>query len=230
MLAKQMWLHVYLNKLDSAKIEPPDNYRLINHIRKIKMNAFDLLMNNSRQPVSDDNDITASGYVIIKKRPPPESQYYLLQFDGLSAPNPGTSTSAAVIFSPDREPLREVAHFITHATNNEAEYGGVILGLETAIKMNIKNLLIEGDSQLVIYQLEGRWKGKDPRMVSLSNIAKGLIASFDNVGIRYVPRKQNKYADKLTNDALELRAGFDRVPSRPSTMHSQLPQETTATH
>jgi ribonuclease HI len=176
------------------------------------MNAFDLLMNNSR-PVADmvTADPALTGYSIIKTTPPPESEYYLLQFDGLSAPNPGMSTSAAVIFSPDRQPIREVAHFITHATNNEAEYGGVILGLETAIKMGIKNILIEGDSQLVIYQIEGRWKGKEPRMVALSNIAKSLLASFRNVGVRYVPRTENKYADRLTNEAREKRSGFDRV-------------------
>ena len=168
-------------------------------------------MNNSPIQKEDVVSDTLSKYSMVKNTPPPESEYYLMQFDGLSAPNPGLSTSAAVIFSPDGTPIREVAHFIIHATNNEAEYGGVILGLETAIKMGIKNILIEGDSQLVIYQIEGRWKGKEPRMIALSNIAKSLLASFRNVGVRHVPRANNKYADKLTNEACQKRAGFDRV-------------------
>jgi ribonuclease HI len=176
------------------------------------MNAFDLLMKKNETPASAEST-TPSGFQLIKRGSPPEDNYYLLQFDGLSVPNPGTSTSGAVIFSPgsNRKVVAEKAHFITHATNNEAEYGGLILGLELAKQLKIENLLIEGDSQLIIYQTEGRWKAKDLRMAKLQEITQELLKSFNFVGIRHVRREFNVHADALTNECLKRRESFERI-------------------
>jgi ribonuclease HI len=175
------------------------------------MNAFDLLMKQG-EPATVEETTTPSGYKLIKRGSPPEDHYYLLQFDGLSVPNPGISTSGAVIYSPGstRKVLAEKAHFIKYATNNEAEYGGLILGLEMARDMKIENLLIEGDSQLIIYQTEGRWKAKDLRMAKLQEIVQGLLKSFNFVATRHVRREFNKEADALTNECLKKQESFQR--------------------
>jgi ribonuclease HI len=176
------------------------------------MNAFDLLMKqNESVPVAETNT-TPSGFQLIKRGSPPEDNYYLLQFDGLSVPNPGVSTSGAVIYSPGstRKVVAERAHYIKHATNNEAEYGGLILGLELAKQLKAENLLIEGDSQLVIYQTEGRWKAKDLRMAKLQEIVQELLKSFNFVGVRHVRRENNTHADALTNECLKRRESFER--------------------
>ena len=176
------------------------------------MNAFDVLMKKNETVETPDTNTTPSGFQLIKRGNPPEDNYYLMQFDGLSAPNPGISTSGAVIFSPGthRTVVAEKAHYINHATNNEAEYGGLILGLEMAKKLKIENLLIEGDSQLIIYQTEGRWKAKDARMHQLQEIVQELLKSFNFIGIRHVRREFNKHADALTNECLKRRESFER--------------------
>lgn len=176
------------------------------------MNAFELLMKQNEAVAEPESNTTPSGFKLIKRGSPPEENYYLLQFDGLSVPNPGVSTSGAVIFSPGptRKVVAEKGHYIAHATNNEAEYGGLILGLELAKKLKVENLLIEGDSQLVIYQTEGRWKAKDLRMAKLQEIVQELLTYFNFIGIRHVRRENNTHADALTNECLKLRESFER--------------------
>jgi ribonuclease HI len=180
------------------------------------MNAFDVLMKQNEVAPATETNTTPSGFQLIKRGSPPEENYYLLQFDGLSVPNPGASTSGAVIFSPGspRKVLAEKAHFIKHATNNEAEYGGLILGLELAKQLKIENLLIEGDSQLVIYQTEKRWKAKDLRMAKLQEIVQELLKSFNFIGIRHVRREFNTHADALTNECIKSRESFERFHTK----------------
>jgi ribonuclease HI len=97
-----------------------------------------------------------NNYITIKGIFMPNST--LLQFDGLSYPNPGISTSGAVLFDHNNKVIFEVGEYIGFATNNQAEYNGLIIGLQRALELNIKNILIEGDSKLIIYQSAGKWK------------------------------------------------------------------------
>ena len=160
-----------------------------------------------------DNNRTESGAIIIKRGTPTEDEYNLIQFDGLSAPNPGKSTSGAVIFSqgPNRRVMLEAAHYIEYANNNEAEYGGLILGLEQAKLLGIKNILIEGDSETVIYQTEGRFRTIHSKIVLLQEVVKELLKSFNFVAIRHIKREFNKHADSLSNECLSLGKSFNRT-------------------
>ena len=63
---------------------------------------------------------------------------------------------------------------------------------------------------LVIKQILGEWKIKEPRLIALNNIAKGLIAKFDNIGATHVRREYNTHADALTNECIRAGASFDR--------------------
>jgi ribonuclease HI len=169
------------------------------------MNAFDLLMKSTNK--------SNNKYTMITHNTPSttDSDYYLLQFDGLSEPNPGKSSAGAVIFK-DGVPVIEAAHYIEHATNNQAEYGGLILGLEKAVELGIKNLYIEGDSMLVIKQILGEWKVKEPTLKEMHALAKNLIKNFNNIGATHVRREYNTHADALTNECVRAERSFCRYP------------------
>jgi ribonuclease HI len=173
-----------------------------------KPNAFQLMM-KATQP-SDKK--TKSGFAIIKGSDKiQEESCYLLQFDGLSEPNPGTSTAGAVLFSPAlRTVVFERGEFIEFATNNQAEYTGLIIGVKAAFEMGIKQLLIEGDSQLVVLQTEGKWKVKNDALKAINTEVRGLLSNFDFVAIRHIYREKNEHADRITNDVLKTRKSFFR--------------------
>jgi ribonuclease HI len=152
---------------------------------------------------------TESTYSIMKGSGLLDDECHLLQFDGLSNPNPGESTAGAVLFSPiERKPVFERGAYMGNATNNQAEYTGLLIGLKGAIKFGVKNILIEGDSQLVIFQTEGKWKVTNETLKSIHDEIKALLDQFDYIGIRHIPRENNTYADKITNDVLRTKKSF----------------------
>ena len=141
---------------------------------------------------------------------------YLLQFDGLSEPNPGASSGGAVLYDPSGKVVFEAGQFISFATNNQAEYSGLILGLQTIAAQAPSggtNLRIEGDSQLIINQVAGQWKVKNDALKTLHASVHEALANpvFGNVGIKHVYRENNKHADKLTNDVMKTRTSFLRM-------------------
>ena len=81
------------------------------------------------------------------------TETHLLQFDGGAVPNPGTCGSGAVIFDSRGACLWEIGEYFDHGTNNEAEYRGLELGLTLALREGIRSIKIEGDSKLVISQI-----------------------------------------------------------------------------
>ena len=171
------------------------------------MNALQIIMNSAKNRETE--------FSIIKGAPStPENACHLLQFDGLSEPNPGISTGGAVVFAPEtRRPLFERGEFIDFATNNQAEYMGLLIGVKKASEMGIKHLLIEGDSQLVINQVAGKWKVKNETLRALHKELEYEWPQFDFVAIRHVYRNNNKYADKITNDVLQTRQSYFRMLS-----------------
>lgn len=128
---------------------------------------------------------------------------YKLKFDGCSKGNPGLAGCGAVIYQFDKEIWNN--HFFVgeNATNNHAEYAGLILGLQQAKAFQIKNIKVEGDSQLVINHMKGIYKCKSDNLIELYNKAKELEAFFDNITYEHVYRSQNKRADELSNIAIE---------------------------
>jgi len=146
--------------------------------------------------------VVPEGYLHVKGKQTAEP--YLLQFDGASDPNPGPSAGGAVLFHPGTtDPVFERYEFIPHATNNEAEYNGLIIGLQEAADAGIKNLLIEGDSNLIVNQFAGTWKIKAQNLASLHKKARDLLSKFDFVSIKHIPREKNTHADRLTNEGVK---------------------------
>jgi len=138
--------------------------------------------------------------------PRPISSYpeYLLQFDGCSKGNPGLSGAGAIIFNYGKE-IWGGSNFVGDKnTNNEAEYQGLILGLEKAVNFDIKNLSVEGDSLLIIKQMNGQFNVRSESLRKLYNIAKELEKKFETVTYTHIYRNSNKKADELANLSLPI--------------------------
>jgi len=127
---------------------------------------------------------------------------YRLQFDGCSKKNPGLSGAGAVIYKYSKEIWSGDLFVGTNATNNYAEYSGLIIGLEKAIELNIKTLHVEGDSLLVINQMTGKYKCNSPNLIEPHNKAKELAANFDIINFVHIFRNKNARADELSNQAV----------------------------
>jgi probable phosphoglycerate mutase len=103
------------------------------------------------------------------------------------------------ISGPDGEPLAEIAEGIGVATNNVAEYTAAIRGLERARELGASRVLLRSDSRLLIEQLAGRFKVKNPNLRRLHARAREVAAAFDDVRFEHVPRERNVEADRLAN-------------------------------
>ena len=167
------------------------------------MNAFDILM-TQRSTLS-----TETWYSIIKGASSvKESECYLLQFDGLAQPNPGEASSGAILYSPSREPVYETGEYIKFATNNAAEYTGLIIGLRLALEKGFTKLLVEGDSQLIIFQAQGKWKVKNENLQKYNKEVCNLVSQFEFIAMRHIRRELNKDADRITNEVVKSKETF----------------------
>jgi ribonuclease HI len=127
---------------------------------------------------------------------------YVLFFDGCCKGNPGPGGAGAVIYNNGVEIWADCAFVGKKVTNNIAEYTGLIVGLKQAAKVGIKNLAVNGDSQLVIKQMNGVYKVSSENLIELYKTAKQLEKLFDIISYNHVYRKDNKRADALSNDGL----------------------------
>jgi len=129
---------------------------------------------------------------------------FIVEADGGSRGNPGPAGYGAVVLDAvTGEPLAEVAEYIGTATNNVAEYKGLIAGLRAARGLDPEaEVQVRMDSKLVIEQMSGRWKIKHPDMRPLATEAKGLLPP-GQVTYGWIPREKNKHADRLANEAMD---------------------------
>ncbi|HEV2777510.1 MAG TPA: ribonuclease HI family protein [Solirubrobacteraceae bacterium] len=130
----------------------------------------------------------------------------VVHVDGGARGNPGPAAAGAVISTPDGEVLDEVAEAIGIATNNVAEYRGLLLGLQHARALGASEVEVVNDSELVAKQVNGAYKVKHPDMKPLHAAALQALDGFERWSIRSVPRAQNAGADALVNQALDSAA------------------------
>ena len=125
-------------------------------------------------------------------------------FDGGSRGNPGPSGCGFVIMNNNEtEIIAQGSEFLGKNTNNYAEYMGVILGMEKALELGINNLIIKGDSQLVIKQLLKEYSVKSPNLIPLYLKAAKSLLHFNSVKLYHIKRNLNILADKLANEAMD---------------------------
>ncbi len=127
----------------------------------------------------------------------------VVHVDGGSRGNPGPAAAGAVISSPDGDVLDEAMEVIGRATNNVAEYRGLLLGLRRARELGATEVEVVNDSELVAKQINGQYKVKHPDMRPLFVDALEALREFDTWSVRSVPRAQNAAADALVNQALD---------------------------
>ena len=124
-------------------------------------------------------------------------------FDGCSKNNPGEAGAGAYIVDyTENKVIWKGYKYLGIMTNNEAEYQSVILLLTMAKQFNISSIEVRGDSALVVNQMNGIWKVKEPRMKALKAEAQSLMTDM-KVTFKWVPREENSNADKLSNYAVE---------------------------
>jgi ribonuclease HI len=127
----------------------------------------------------------------------------VVHVDGGSRGNPGPAAAAAVISTPAGDVLDEAAVTLGRATNNVAEYRGLLLGLERAKALGATEVEVVNDSELVARQINGAYKVKHADMRPLYLDAMNALRGFERWSIRSVPRAQNADADALVNQALD---------------------------
>ena len=126
-----------------------------------------------------------------------------LNTDGGARGNPGPAGIGVVLRTSDGATLAELGRGIGSTTNNVAEYEALIAGLELGLAQGVTDIEILIDSTLVVNQVTGRWKIKNDRLRGLAVRARSLMDKFDRATIAYVPRAENKNADRLANIGMD---------------------------
>jgi probable phosphoglycerate mutase len=128
----------------------------------------------------------------------------VVEADGGARGNPGPAGYGAVVReAATGEVLVERAATIGVATNNVAEYSGLIAGLRAAADVGAVEVEVRMDSKLVVEQMSGRWQIKHPNLRPLAAEAAALVARFDRVRLTWIPREENRRADALANAAMD---------------------------
>ena len=126
----------------------------------------------------------------------------VIHTDGVSRGNPGQSAIGATIKDERGQLIASISRRIGWATNNQAEYKAIIAALETAIRLDARQVELNSDSELVVRQINGQYRVKKAALKPLYQRVKELQNRLEGFTIRHIPRQQNKEADKLANRAL----------------------------
>lgn len=135
---------------------------------------------------------------------------YVLRFDGGSRGNPGVAGAGMVLYDADegQEVWSGYSFMGDKYTNNEAEYTGILEGLRCAYAMGARSVVIQGDSLLVIKQLEGAWRVKAENLRPYHQKALNVLKQFDSFHLCHIEREHNSRADELANEAMDLRTSY----------------------
>ena len=122
-----------------------------------------------------------------------------LYIDGAADLHSKTAGIGGVIYSSNNE-IFSFSEYLHDATNNEAEYNALILGLKSLLKLNLLNPIIYSDSELIVKQVNGDYRVKNDRMILLHSEVISLLRKFETWSLSHVLRDKNKVADKLANE------------------------------
>lgn len=136
--------------------------------------------------------------------------------DGGARGNPGPAGYGVVVTDRDGAVLAELSEGIGWATNNVAEYQGVIAGLRQAGSLGARKVLVRADSLLVVNQQLGRWKVRNQGLRPLADEVRRLARGFERVTWQHVPRERNRRADALANRAMDAQGRVRRPVGRTS--------------
>ena len=148
-----------------------------------------------------------------------------LQFDGGSRGNPGPAGIGVVVAAADGTPLVTLGRFIGRATNNVAEYRALITALQEAKRLGANKVVIRGDSELVVKQMRGEYRVKNPDMKLLHDEAQTILRTFASATITHNLRHKNGLADALANKAMDRKADVTEIDGRAASTPLSAPVE-----
>ncbi len=162
--------------------------------------------------------------------PPLPEGWVLAHCDGGARGNPGPAGFGAVIVDDAGLPLAELSEFLGFRTNNFAEYSGLLASLAWALEHNHPKLRVISDSELMVKQIQGKYKVNSPDLKPLHEEARRRIAQLKGFEIHHALRHKNKVADQLANDAMDRGMGKPPAPGvpRPAVTATPYPQRETA--
>jgi ribonuclease HI len=128
---------------------------------------------------------------------------WLLMVDGAARGNPGDTGCGAAICDETGAVVKELSRYLGKTTNNVAEYEALLMGLEALISMGKKWIRVQSDSELMVRQLNGQYRVRDPKLWTLFERAQSLLRHFDRYNILHVRREANKLADRLANRGID---------------------------
>ena len=135
------------------------------------------------------------------------NSHLIIYSDGGSRGNPGPSASGFVIMNDREHVIHEGGMYLGITTNNQAEYHGVLLGLEKALSMGAKTVDFRIDSLLVVNQMNGVYQIKNRELWPINERIRELVTRFDKVTFTHVKREFNQLADGMVNKILNARGG-----------------------
>jgi ribonuclease HI len=156
---------------------------------------------------------------LLNERENPPAQYLIAHSDGGARGNPGPAGYGVVIQDESGRKIAALSEYLGHQTNNFAEYQGLIAALEYALQHGPKALKLISDSELLVRQIKGIYKVKNPTLQDLHGRAKELIAQLDWFSIGHAMREHNREADQLANEAMDK--GMGRAARTPSPAAAQ---------
>jgi probable phosphoglycerate mutase len=140
-----------------------------------------------------------------KQTPAPGPAAIKANIDGGARGNPGPAACGVVIRNAKGEILAELGEYLGIQTNNFAEYSGLLIALEYAVEEKHPSLKVLSDSELLVRQMQGRYKVKSPGLIELYDRAKSLVRKLQHFSIEHVLREYNRDADRLVNKVLDHR-------------------------
>jgi len=150
--------------------------------------------------------------------------YLIAHTDGGARGNPGPAGYGVVIHNAQGQKVAGLSHYLGHQTNNFAEYQALIAALEYAIEHGPKAIKVISDSELLVRQIKGIYKVKEPTLRELYGRASQLVRQLEWFEIEHTLRGGNKEADQLANDAMDKGSG--KTPFRsPLAPAQRAPQE-----
>jgi len=128
---------------------------------------------------------------------------FFIHADGASRGNPGEAGAGAVISDSQGRTLKELKLYLGMASNNVAEYRAAIHALERALDLGGRSVTLHLDSELVVRQLRGEYRVREPHLKVLHQKAQEVLNLFSQYSILYIPREENRRADQLANEAID---------------------------
>jgi len=140
---------------------------------------------------------------LLQDEQPSQYDFLTLHTDGSTRGNPGKGGAGVILLDREGEMVEELGEYIGTVTSNVAEYEAVVLGLQRALELGAKEILLRTDSQLVIRQLSGAYRIKSKNLIPRHVLARKLLSKFKKWKVEHVPRAENHGADMLANVAID---------------------------